>query len=98
MRSFVTSSNSTTRASAAGSTTGRNGHACGGGWTVVKDGQHGALTHEGTDVVPAPDSRVQAADNTGAEDSFDAGYIAGFLEGPRTPVPALRSETRAARS
>jgi sugar/nucleoside kinase (ribokinase family) len=41
---------------------------------------------------------VQAADNTGAEDSFDAGYIAGFLEGPRTPVPALRSETRAARS
>jgi sugar/nucleoside kinase (ribokinase family) len=46
---------------------------------VVKLGSDGALAVRGTELVRASAPRVEVADTVGAGDSFDAGFLAGFL-------------------
>jgi sugar/nucleoside kinase (ribokinase family) len=48
---------------------------------VVKLGADGALAVRGADVIRAAALRVDVADTVGAGDSFDAGFLAGFLSG-----------------
>jgi sugar/nucleoside kinase (ribokinase family) len=48
---------------------------------VVKLGGDGALAISGAEVVRAPALRVDVADTVGAGDSFNAGFLAGFLSG-----------------
>lgn len=48
---------------------------------VVKLGADGALAVRGTEVIRAPALRVEVDDTVGAGDSFDAGFLAGFLSG-----------------
>jgi sugar/nucleoside kinase (ribokinase family) len=48
---------------------------------VVKLGEAGALALAGGSVVRAPARSVDAVDAIGAGDSFDAGFLAGFLAG-----------------
>jgi sugar/nucleoside kinase (ribokinase family) len=46
---------------------------------VVKLGADGALAVRGPEVIRAPALRVDVVDTVGAGDSFDAGFLAGFL-------------------
>jgi sugar/nucleoside kinase (ribokinase family) len=48
---------------------------------VVKRGGDGALAVSGGEVIRAPALRVDIADTVGAGDSFNAGFLAGFLSG-----------------
>lgn len=48
---------------------------------VVKLGGDGALAVSEAEVVRVPAVRVEVADTVGAGDSFDAGFLAGFLSG-----------------
>ncbi len=48
---------------------------------VVKLGEEGALATDGEEIVRAAARPVEVVDATGAGDSFDAGFIAGRLEG-----------------
>jgi sugar/nucleoside kinase (ribokinase family) len=48
---------------------------------VVKLGADGALAVRDSEVIHAPALRVDVADTVGAGDSFDAGFLAGFLAG-----------------
>jgi sugar/nucleoside kinase (ribokinase family) len=48
---------------------------------VVKLGEDGALAVVGAEVVRAPALRQDVADTVGAGDSFNAGFLAGFLSG-----------------
>ncbi len=48
---------------------------------VVKRGAAGALARHGEQVVSAASPRVAVVDTTGAGDSFDAGYLYGWLAG-----------------
>jgi sugar/nucleoside kinase (ribokinase family) len=48
---------------------------------VVKRGREGALAAEGDHLVYAPALTVDTVDSVGAGDSFNAGFIAGLLEG-----------------
>jgi sugar/nucleoside kinase (ribokinase family) len=47
---------------------------------VVKSGAEGAATLDGTAVLRAPALNIVPVDTIGAGDSFDAGYIYGFLK------------------
>lgn len=48
---------------------------------VVKDGVAGGLAAAGERVLRAPGLRLDVVDTTGAGDSFDAGFLAAWLEG-----------------
>ena len=48
---------------------------------VVKNGAGGATAYRNEDVVSAPAFRADVADTVGAGDSFDAGFLFGFLGG-----------------
>jgi sugar/nucleoside kinase (ribokinase family) len=48
---------------------------------VVKQGADGAFALHDADVIRAPALHVEVADTVGAGDSFDAGFLAGFLSG-----------------
>ena len=48
---------------------------------VVKLGAEGALALRGREALRLPADRVHVVDSTGAGDSFDAGFIYGFLDG-----------------
>jgi sugar/nucleoside kinase (ribokinase family) len=48
---------------------------------IVKLGDDGALAVSEAEVVRAPAPRVDVADTVGAGDSFNAGFLAGFLSG-----------------
>ncbi|MFJ3894800.1 carbohydrate kinase family protein [Streptomyces sp. NPDC090083] len=49
--------------------------------TVVKNGADGALCHDGERLLTTRGIRVEPVDAVGAGDSFDAGFIAGLLNG-----------------
>lgn len=48
---------------------------------VVKDGGAGGFAVTGSDLVSAPALPISLVDTTGAGDSFDAGFLAGWLDG-----------------
>ncbi len=48
---------------------------------VIKLGAEGAIARRGQEVVRAAAIPVQVADTTGAGDSFDAGFVYGYLQG-----------------
>lgn len=48
---------------------------------VIKRGRRGAMAMKDRQIFSASGFEVEALDSTGAGDSFDAGFIAGFLEG-----------------
>jgi sugar/nucleoside kinase (ribokinase family) len=48
---------------------------------VTKLGARGACARRGTEHVACPGFRVEAIDTTGAGDSFDAGFLYGYLSG-----------------
>jgi sugar/nucleoside kinase (ribokinase family) len=48
---------------------------------VVKNGPGGAIASRAGEVIRAAGIRVQIVDTTGSGDSFDAGFLAGFLAG-----------------
>jgi sugar/nucleoside kinase (ribokinase family) len=48
---------------------------------VVKLGADGALAVSGGDLVRVPAVQVEVADTVGAGDSFNAGFLFGFLDG-----------------
>jgi sugar/nucleoside kinase (ribokinase family) len=52
-----------------------------GAKVVVKLGAEGALAVRDDEIVRASAPRVEVADTVGAGDSFDAGFLAGFLSG-----------------
>jgi sugar/nucleoside kinase (ribokinase family) len=56
---------------------------------VVKLGADGAVAVRGANVVRASAPRIDVVDTVGAGDSFDAGFLAGFLSG-RSDEEALR--------
>ena len=53
----------------------------GAGVVAMKLGEAGALAVRGEEVVSVEAPTVQVVDTTGAGDSFDAGFLAGFLGG-----------------
>jgi sugar/nucleoside kinase (ribokinase family) len=59
-----------------------------GALVVVKVGEDGALAVLGDEVWSVPAPRVDTVDATGAGDSFDAGFLAGFLTGWSVPRAA----------
>ncbi len=48
---------------------------------AVKLGAAGGLAREGKNVITAPPPKVNVIDTTGAGDSFDAGFLYGYLQG-----------------
>lgn len=50
---------------------------------VVKLGADGAIAANNGAAIRVPGYRVEAVDTTGAGDSFDAGFVHGFLDGQR---------------
>ncbi len=52
-----------------------------GSLVVVKDGRSGALAVHAGEVSSVAAPEVDAVDSTGAGDSFDAGFLAGYLNG-----------------
>ena len=48
---------------------------------VVKNGAHGAIASRSGELVRGPGFDVRIVDTTGSGDAFDAGFLAGFLEG-----------------
>lgn len=52
-----------------------------GGTVAVKRGRDGGVAVRGDELVASPAVAVEAIDATGAGDSFDAGMIAGLLDG-----------------
>ena len=54
---------------------------------AVKRGARGAVARHGSEIVYAASIPVEVVDTTGAGDSFDAGFVYGYLAGwslPRT--------------
>lgn len=51
------------------------------GIVVVKQGAEGALAVQGSQTVVAPSIPTKVVDTVGAGDSFDAGFLVGFLNG-----------------
>lgn len=49
----------------------------------VKLGEKGAIARRGDQIVESPSIKVKVMDTVGAGDSFDAGFIFGFLKGLR---------------
>lgn len=58
--------------------------AAAGPTVVVKDGEAGGIAVSASGVVRAPAPRVRVVDTTGAGDSFDAGFLAAWLD--RRPI------------
>lgn len=52
--------------------------------TVVKLGDRGSIAYSGGKLYKAAPFKVEAVDTTGAGDSFNAGFIYGFLKGKTT--------------
>ena len=52
-----------------------------GHWVAIKLGKRGAMAARGPERYFAPGYRVKAVDTTGAGDSFNAGFVCGYLEG-----------------
>lgn len=48
---------------------------------AIKLGAEGAIARSGQEVARAPSVPVQVVDTTGAGDSFDAGFVYGYLQG-----------------
>jgi sugar/nucleoside kinase (ribokinase family) len=48
---------------------------------AVKMGAQGALAAQGAETVHAPALKIKVVDTTGAGDSFDGGFLYGFLNG-----------------
>ena len=53
----------------------------GAGTVVVKTAGQGAVGAQASDLIAVPALPTQVVDSTGAGDSFDAGFLAGFLGG-----------------
>ncbi|MBO7404880.1 MAG: carbohydrate kinase family protein [Clostridia bacterium] len=53
----------------------------GAGMAVIKLGRAGSMAVKDGEIFRAPGYRVEAVDTTGAGDSFNAGFIAGYLRG-----------------
>ncbi len=53
----------------------------GAGTVVVKTGGHGSVGAQASDVIEVPALSTELVDSTGTGDSFDAGFLAGFLAG-----------------
>lgn len=53
----------------------------GAGTVVVKTAGQGAVGAQASDLIAVPALLTQVVDSTGAGDSFDAGFLAGFLGG-----------------
>ncbi len=52
-----------------------------GGIVSIKFGDGGGMVVRGEEAIRVPGIQVQVADTTGAGDTFDAGFIAGYLDG-----------------
>ncbi|MBQ2546638.1 MAG: carbohydrate kinase family protein [Clostridia bacterium] len=61
--------------------TGAKKLAEGAGMAVIKLGKAGSMAVKDGRVFRAPGYRVEAVDTTGAGDSFNAGFVSGFLRG-----------------
>jgi sugar/nucleoside kinase (ribokinase family) len=48
---------------------------------VMKRGEQGAMARRGEEIMEAGTGRVEAVDSVGAGDSFDAGFLHGFIRG-----------------
>jgi len=48
---------------------------------VVKRGGQGAIALRGEERIELPADRIHVADTTGAGDTFDAGFLSGWLRG-----------------
>jgi sugar/nucleoside kinase (ribokinase family) len=59
--------------------------------TVVKLGRDGAMTRDEGSIVRMPGFTVDAADTTGAGDSFNAGFLHGFVRGEPLAACLLRA-------
>ncbi len=66
---------------AADAETGAKKLAEGAGMAVIKLGKAGAMAVKDGRIYRAPGYRVEAVDTTGAGDSFNAGFVSGFLSG-----------------
>jgi sugar/nucleoside kinase (ribokinase family) len=53
----------------------------GAGIVVVKTAGQGSVAAQASDLISVPGLPTQVVDSTGAGDSFDAGFLAGFLGG-----------------
>lgn len=53
---------------------------------VVKLGSEGAMAQRGTERFMSPARRVESVDAVGAGDSFDAGFLHGYLHGGDLPA------------
>jgi sugar/nucleoside kinase (ribokinase family) len=53
----------------------------GAGTVVVKTAERGAIAGQATELVHVPSIPTAVVDTTGAGDSFDAGFLAGYLAG-----------------
>lgn len=49
--------------------------------TVLKQGEKGAVAYSGGNAYPSQSLKVEAIDAVGAGDSFDAGFVYGYLSG-----------------
>jgi sugar/nucleoside kinase (ribokinase family) len=52
-----------------------------GGTVAIKFGDGGGMAVRGEEAIRVPGIQVEVVDTTGAGDTFDAGYLAGHLEG-----------------
>lgn len=59
------------------------------GLAVIKLGKQGSIAVKGKDIYEAAAYTVEAIDTTGAGDSFNAGFLYGFLKG-KSPEDSLR--------
>lgn len=59
------------------------------GLAVIKMGKQGSIAVRGKDIYDAAAYTVEAVDTTGAGDSFNAGFLYGFLKG-KSPEDSLR--------
>ncbi|WP_349945547.1 carbohydrate kinase family protein [Lacrimispora sp. BS-2] len=59
------------------------------GLAVIKMGKQGSIAVKGKDIYEAAAYTVEAIDTTGAGDSFNAGFLYGFLKG-KSPEDSLR--------
>jgi sugar/nucleoside kinase (ribokinase family) len=54
-------------------------HKC--SWVAVKLGPRGAIAGQGSETARSPALKVDVVDTTGAGDSFDGGFLYGFMHG-----------------
>jgi len=51
------------------------------GWVAIKLGSRGAIAASGSETASSPALKVNVVDTTGAGDSFDGGFLYGYLQG-----------------